>query len=142
MLLRQVQKLAFLTSLVMVGWGITQTSSAADDKRLVLTGASTIAPLALELGKRFEKQNPGLRVDVQSGGSGRGIADARSGVAAIGLVSRALKPEESDLIGAIIAYDGVCVILHRSNPVATLSDAQIKAIYTGQISNWIRPSRW
>jgi phosphate transport system substrate-binding protein len=131
MLLRQVQKLAFLTSL-----GITQTSSAADDKRLVLTGASTIAPLALELGKRFEKQNPGLRVDVQSGGSGRGIADARSGVAAIGLVSRALKPEESDLIGAIIAYDGVCVILHRSNPVATLSDAQIKAIYTGQISNW------
>ncbi|MGV8891357.1 MAG: hypothetical protein ACOH2K_00090 [Burkholderiaceae bacterium] len=46
---------------------------------LVLTGSSTVVPLALEIAKRFEQQNPGLRIDVQSGGSSRGVANARSG---------------------------------------------------------------
>ncbi len=108
----------------------------AVEGKLTLTGSSTVAPLALEMAKRFEKQNPGVRIDVQSGGSSRGIADARSGAAQIGLVSRALKAEERDLIAHTVALDGISIILHRSNPVASLSDAQIKAIYTGQVRNW------
>lgn len=110
-------------------------AQAADD-RLVLTGSSTIAPLALEIAKRFEKDNPAVRIDVQTGGSSRGVADARSGVANIGLVSRALKADESDLTGHRIAMDGVSIIVHHSNPVPALSDEQIKAIFTGQIKNW------
>ena len=108
----------------------------AAEGKLTLTGSSTVAPLALEMAKRFEKQNPGVRIDVQSGGSSRGIADARSGVAQIGLVSRALKAEERDLVAHTVALDGISLILHRSNPVASLSDSQIKAIYTGQVRNW------
>jgi phosphate transport system substrate-binding protein len=108
----------------------------AADERLTLTGSSTIAPLALEIGKRFEKLHSGVRVDVQTGGSSRGVADARSGVAQIGMASRALKPEEGDLVAHTIAMDGVCIIVHRSNPVTSLSDAQVKAIYTGQVRNW------
>jgi phosphate transport system substrate-binding protein len=109
---------------------------AADSEKLVLTGSSTVAPLALELGKRFEKQTPGVRVDVQSGGSSRGVADARSGLAHIGMVSRKLKDDEKDLTAYTVALDGVSVILHKSNSVARLTDEQIKAIYTGQIRNW------
>jgi len=105
-------------------------------ERLTLTGSSTIAPLALEIAKRFEKLNPGVRIDVQSGGSSRGIADARSGAAQIGMVSRALKPEEADLTASAIAMDGVSLIVHRSNPIATLSDEQVKAIYTGRLRTW------
>jgi ABC-type phosphate transport system substrate-binding protein len=41
-------------------------------QKLVVTGSSTIAPLAAELGKRFEELHPGVEVDVQSGGSSRG----------------------------------------------------------------------
>jgi phosphate transport system substrate-binding protein len=107
-----------------------------DTRTLVLTGSSTIAPLAAEIGKRFEAQRPGLRVDVQSGGSGRGIADVRQGLADIGLVSRALKDDETDLQAFSIARDGVCVILHRDNPVAGLTDAQVVAIYTGKLVSW------
>ncbi len=110
--------------------------ASAEDKKLVLTGSSTIAPLALEIGKRFEKLNPGVRVDVQSGGSSRGVTDARSGAADIGMASRALKPEESDLIGHRIAMDGIGIILHQKNPVKSLSDDQVKAIYIGKIGNW------
>lgn len=115
---------------------LLQSSFLHAGERLTLTGSSTIAPLALEIGKRFEKKYPGVRVDVQSGGSSRGVADARSGLADIGMASRALKPDENDLTGTPIALDGIGIILNTSNPVQSLTDAQIKAIFTGQISNW------
>jgi phosphate transport system substrate-binding protein len=108
----------------------------ASDKKLVLTGASTVAPLADEIGKRFEKQNPGVQVDVQTGGSARGVNDARLGLADIGMVSRELKSDEQDLHAYTIAYDGVCMIVNKANPVATLSKDQIVGIYTGRITNW------
>lgn len=104
--------------------------------KLVLTGSSTVAPLAAELGKKFEKLHPNVRIDVQSGGSSRGIADARSGVADIGEVSRSLKEDEKDLKPFAIALDGICVILHKDNPVKELSDKQVIDIYTGKIVNW------
>jgi len=113
----------------------TTASSAADDK-IVLTGSSTIAPLAAEIGKRFEERNSGIRVDVQTGGSSRGISDARSGLADIGMVSRSLKDEENDLKGFTIARDGVGIILHRDNSVSALTDQQIIDIYTGKITDW------
>ncbi len=110
--------------------------SSAGSGRLVLTGSSTVAPLAGEIAKRFEKARPGVRVDVQSGGSSRGVADARRGLADIGMVSRSLKPDEHDLLAFTIARDGVGMIVHRDNPVGSLTDQQIVAIYTGSIENW------
>ena len=123
---------AALLALAALGAG----PASAQDVRLVVTGSSTVAPLALEIGKRFEKLNKGVRVDVQSGGSSRGVSDARSGLAQVGMVSRALKADESDLTAFAIARDGVGMIVHKSNPVGLLSDEQIKAIYTGRIRNW------
>lgn len=108
----------------------------AEVGKVVLTGSSTVAPLAAEIGKRFESLHPGVRVDVQTGGSGRGIHDARQGLSDIGLVSRSLKDDEKDLIAFPIANDGVGVILHKSNPVSSLTDEQVAGIYTGRISNW------
>jgi len=108
----------------------------AADQKLVLTGSSTIAPLAAEIGKSFEKQNPGVRVDIQSGGSSRGISDARSGLADIGMASRALKSEERDLKSFTIALDGIGLILHRDNLVKSLTDQQVIDIYTGKVTNW------
>ena len=98
---------------------IAPLASAA--QHLTLTGSSTIAPLALEIGKRFEQQNPGVRVDVQTGGSSRGVNDARTGLADIGMVSRALHESEADLTAYTIAMDGVCMILHRDNSIDALS---------------------
>ena len=116
---------------LMIGAG-----SHAADQKMTLTGSSTIAPLALEIAKAFEKKNPGVRVDVQSGGSSRGVADARQGTADIGMVSRALNPDEKDLTFFTIAKDGICVILNKKNMVKELTDAQVISIYKGEIKNW------
>lgn len=104
--------------------------------KLVLTGSSTVAPLANEIAKRFESLHPQVRIDVQTGGSSRGIADARQGLADIGMVSRALKASEDDLQAFTVARDGIGVIVHSSNPVATLTDSKVVDIFTGAISNW------
>ena len=54
--------------------------------------------------------------------SSRGVNDARSGLADIGMASRSLSATESDLppVPATIARDGIAIIVHRDNPVRTL----------------------
>ncbi len=105
--------------------------------KLTLTGSSTIAPLASEIARRFETLHPGVRIDVQTGGSSRGIADARSGRAEIGMSSRALKPEEAGgLASHTVAWDGVAFVVHADNPASELTDEQLAAVFTGAIDNW------
>jgi phosphate transport system substrate-binding protein len=113
------------------------TAFAADNQVVITaTGASTIAPLMSEIGKSFEKANPHVRIDVQSGGTSRGIADVRQGTARIGMVSRSLHPDEADLQVVLIARDGVSMVVHKSNPIKMLTRAQIIDIYTGKVKNW------
>jgi phosphate transport system substrate-binding protein len=52
------------------------------------------------------------------------------------MASRALKKNEQDLYGTVIAYDGIGLIVHRSNTLAALDHDDIKGIYTGRITNW------
>jgi phosphate transport system substrate-binding protein len=110
--------------------------SAAPGKTIRLTGASTIAPLASEIGKAFEAAHPGVRVDVQTGGSARGVLDTRGGNNELGMVSRPLKEDEKDLHAFPLALDGITVIVHAKNPVTALPREQIVAIFTGKITNW------
>lgn len=131
-----------LAVLLFALWGIPTTAIAQAtgtnqlSGKLVVTGASTLAPLISEIGKRFESLSPNVRVDVQTGGSSRGVADARQGLADIGMVSRAMKDDEKDLHAFPVARDGVGIILHKDNPVQSLTDEQVIAIYTGKITNW------
>ncbi|NET44466.1 phosphate ABC transporter substrate-binding protein [Okeania sp. SIO2B3] len=106
-------------------------------QKLTLTGASTVAPLVSALGKRFEEQNPGIRIDVQTGGSSRGLADVQQGLSDIGMVSRTLTAEEA--VGMevfLLGRDGISIIIHADNPLTEINSKQVKAISTGQIQNW------
>ena len=132
-----------LTCGLMLGCGTAGSDNTAEtppagpaQSQITVTGSSTIAPLMGEIGKRFEAEHPGVRVDVQSGGSSRGVADSRNGLADIGMVSRDLKSDEADLQRFPIARDGVCLIVHADNPVRSLNSDQIVGIYTGQVRNW------
>ncbi len=114
-----------------------QNSSQNKQTKLTLTGSSSVAPLASEIAKRFEAENPGIRIDVQTGGSSRGLADAEQGVADIGMISRALKEsEQKKFYSFTIASDGIATIVHSDNPIEGLSDEQVVKIYTGKIENW------
>ncbi len=117
--------------------GCNQNSTNLESSKLTLTGSSTVAPLVSEIAKKFESEREGVRIDVQTGGSSRGLADADQGLAHIGMISRGLKDSEPEKFQDFaIAKDGIGIIVESSNPVKNLSDRQIIDIYTGKINNW------
>jgi phosphate transport system substrate-binding protein len=104
--------------------------------KLLITGSSTMAPVVSEIAKRFQTMHSGIEFEVQTGGSGRGISDIMQGKADIGMASRALTDKESSLYSFAIARDGICLIIHKDNPVQSLTNQQVANIYTGKIANW------
>lgn len=116
--------------------GSARKGTAQASGKLLLTGSSTMAPMMVEVGARFRRLHPGVQIDVQAGGSGRGISDVMQGKADIGMASRALAKQESSLFSYAIARDGICLVVHGDNPVRSLSNSQVADIYTGKITNW------
>ena len=131
MLLRRIGAFAILIGLVLL------LGCGRPSERLRLSGSSTVAPLAAEMARLYEKLHPGLRIDVQTGGSSRGVTDAIEGRVDLGMASRALKPEEAEKLRSIaIANDGIACIVHAENPLRDLSVTQIHEIFTGKFKNW------
>ena len=130
--------LALLALTALCGCGDADSAQSADagSGRLVVTGSSTVAPLVADLARDFELQREGVRIDVQTGGSSRGISDVRQGLAHVGMVSRALTTAEDDLDGHQLARDGVALIVHADNPIADLSREDVIRVYTGQARDW------
>ena len=134
---RILSTLVLISFLVACGGQGSGHAPTAEVRKIVLTGSSTVAPLLGEIAKRYEAARPAVRIDVQTGGSSRGIADSRSGVADLGMSSRPLKADEAaDLEEHAVAFDGVGFVVHGSNVVAALDDAQLLGIYRGEIEDW------
>jgi len=105
--------------------------------RLEITGSSTIAPMLGEIAQRFEGLHPGVRIAIQTGGSSRGVADIRRGIAQIGMSSRELNDtERQGLEIHRLGLDGLALITHADNPVQGLDSDQVIAIFSGRTRNW------
>jgi phosphate transport system substrate-binding protein len=105
-------------------------------QNVVVTGSAIMAPLVQQIADRFEKSHAGVRIDVQTATSDRGVGDTQRGLADIGMVARELRPAEMDLHSHPIARDGLCLIVHQSNPLTSLTREQVVRIYTRQITRW------
>lgn len=119
-------------------WG-SDDDDDEDEERLVIKGSTTVLPVAQALADEFMKTN-NVDIALSGGGSSVGVTSAADGTAHIGMASRDLKASEKsdhpDLQEHVIAADGIAVIVHTSNPVNSLSEAKVKDIYTGVITNW------
>jgi len=105
--------------------------------RYLLTGSSTIAPILQKVAEDLQAEDSSLRIDVETGGSGRGIQDAQSKQCDVGMASRELTAEEAKgILVRPIAFDGVSMIVHESNPVTNLTKQQVIDIYKGTITDW------
>ena len=104
---------------------------------VTISGSTSVGPLAEKLAMKYEEEND-VKIEVNQIGSSAGITNAINGVSQIGMSSRDLKQEEKDsnLQELIIAYDGIVVVAHPSNPVKDLTMEQVKQIFTGEVTNW------
>ncbi len=135
----RMAKTFFLTHLVLTTLCVFSSSLGVNALagQLTLAGSSTIQPVAEVLGQKFEQLHPEAQINVQGGGSSVGITAPQSGLADIGMVSRALHADEAQkLTPTTFAIDGIALIVHASNPLRGLSREQVVDVYTGTISNW------
>lgn len=118
--------------------GNDQTDSSSGSESLVtISGSTSVGPLAEKLAMKYE-ETADVKIEVNQIGSSAGITNAINGVSQIGMSSRDLKQEEIDsgIEQLVIAYDGIVVVTHPSNPVQNLTMEQVKAIFTGEVTNW------
>jgi len=120
------------------------TQLLAAEKMIVIKGSTTVLPIAQPCAEIFMDQNPEIDISVQGGGSGVGVASIIDGTCDIGNSSRPVKEEEVvtaqekgvDIFENIVARDAIAVIVNPANTITDLTLESIKAIYTGEISNW------
>lgn len=105
--------------------------------QITIAGSTSVTPLMEQLIDAYKALNPEFKTDLQSTGSGAGIQSVTEGVAQIGMSSRALKDEEkANLQYETLGMDGIAVIVNNDNPTEDLTVDQIKAIYTGEVTDW------
>lgn len=102
---------------------------------------------AEELTLRATRGDERVVVELRAHGTSTGFADLASGAADIAMASR--PANEADVARAaasgrldtpaqeaVIALDGIAVIVHPSNPLRTASLAQVRAIFSGGLRDW------
>lgn len=112
--------------------------------RIVIKGSDTMVALGQLLAEEFMKAHPDIIVSVTGGGSGTGITALIQGSCDIAQASRQIKQREIEAarkagcepVEHIVAWDGIAVIVHPSNPVERLTLEQLSDIYQGKVEEW------
>lgn len=105
-------------------------------RNVVVVSSRSLVPVVTALGQRFCDRHPDVRIDVESGSSERIIADTRQGLADLGFLGRALRPDETGVHGTLIARDGIAFVVHRDNPVQRLTETHLVGLLSRVYTNW------
>jgi phosphate transport system substrate-binding protein len=112
---------------------------------ITISGAFALYPMMTRWAEEFQKIYPDVQFDISGGGAGKGMTDTLSGAVDIGMVSRAIKPEEESqgafYVGCV--KDAVFPVVNAKNPVITeimlqgiTQDTFRKIFITGEVMTW------
>ena len=105
--------------------------------RIVVAGSSSVTPVMELLKEAYIAVNPNATIEIQMSDSSAGMNGAIDGTCDIGMASRELKDSELETLTCIpIAIDGIAVIVNNENPLPGLTKEQVKAIFTGEVTEW------
>lgn len=112
---------------------------------ITISGAFALYPMMQRWAEEYQKINPKVTFDVSAGGAGKGMTDALSGAVDIGMVSRAIVPEE-EAQGAYwvaVTKDAVFATVNAQNPVlqdllktGLTKEKLVKIFVTGEFKTW------
>jgi len=126
----------FISLLLLCMAGLPSCRGGRSQNDVIVAGSTSIQPFADKWAEVFMEKRSDLGVSVQGGGSSAGIQACKSGACQIGMSSRELKADEKDLHEIVIARDGLAIIVQPSNPVRGATLAQVKQIFSGDLTNW------
>jgi phosphate transport system substrate-binding protein len=114
------------------GFMLFCNADAAPTGRILITGYGPELPVVQDLAKAYERLHPGTAIDLQWDSTVRAVQLVKTGEAQIAVTDQ---PDPS-LKATQIAWDGIAVIVNFTNPVKEVSSAQVKGLFSAQISNW------
>jgi len=137
-------KKIIVSGLIMLALVSATKLVAAEKQTLQIDGSTTVGPIADAFAEAFKGNYPDLEITVKKTGSGDGAAALVDGRCDIAIMSRFMKEKEFKKavengifpVAHVVAMDGVCVVVHPSNPVKELTTEQVRNIYLGKITNW------
>ncbi len=115
------------------------------DGKISISGAWALYPMVLKWAEEFKKLRPEIKIDIQAGGAGKGMADVLSGMADLGMVSREVNPEElkRGAFPIAVTRDAVVATASEKNPLAReirekgITRQQFTDIWiTGKVTSW------
>jgi phosphate transport system substrate-binding protein len=144
----EARRIAVVAGLVagatLAAWAAFAVASEASKQTLQIEGSTTVGPIAEAFAEAFMKANPNVQITVKMTGSGDGAAALIDGRCQIATMSRFMKPAEYQKAVEknvtpcphAVAMDGVCAVVHPSNPLKAITRVHLRDIYAGKITNW------
>ena len=113
-------KLSLVAVLILVLVNASTTKITAQELKgnISISGAFALYPITVKWAEEFKKTHPGVKIDIQAGGAGKGITDVLSKVTDIGLVSRDLNVAEykKGAFAVAVTKDAVIPTLSATSP--------------------------
>jgi phosphate transport system substrate-binding protein len=120
--------------------GCAQTAVATPEPvTITIGGATAMQPLLQALTATYSNQHPAVRFDLRGGGSTVGEERVRAGqldLAASTLTPATPLTATSNLLFVPIGLDGLALIVHPTNPLTTVTQAQVRDLFSGRIFDW------
>ncbi|MFA5795011.1 MAG: phosphate ABC transporter substrate-binding protein [Candidatus Brocadiia bacterium] len=146
-MLKKVLIVGLIGSMGILGCGRDDAARQARNETktsIQIKGSDTMVNLVQAWAEVFMKKNPQKQLAVTGGGSGTGISSLISNTCDICMSSRNIKEKEIALaqqkgvnpFEIKVALDGLAVVVHPSNPISKLTQAQLADIFTGKIASW------
>jgi phosphate transport system substrate-binding protein len=131
-------------AIVSLGCGGQRTTASMT---IQIKGSDTVVNVAQAWAEEYRRVRPDVNVEVSGGGSGVGIAALSRGTINIATASREIKRSEAEKTRAatgrepfdiILGHDALAVFVNRSNPMDSISLAELKEIFVehGTTTHW------
>jgi len=113
-------------------------SAHSTGSSLIWRGDVTVAHgVVTDVAQAWQKAGHG-RIELQTFNTASGLDAVRTGTADLAGAARGASgnPDEAGLTFTPVAWDGLVMVTHPSNPVSSLTLSQLHDIYYGKITNW------
>jgi phosphate transport system substrate-binding protein len=115
-----------------------RSAAPVEQESLLVGGAAAMVPLARALAQAFVQGRADVAIVVERGGSLPAYIAASRGAIDVAAMTRALSDTEDDA-GArqyLIARDDIGIVVNRNTTLRSLTRAQVRAAFAGEIANW------
>ena len=119
--------------------GSSGNSTNFAGQRVQVVGSSALLPLATKAAALFQQQYPGVKMDVQGGGSSVGLKAVNDNKANIGDSDIYADPtlySNPNLTDHIVCITPMTLIVNPDVNITSLNTQQVINIYTGVTTNW------